>query len=276
MWTLTGFADEISPELDEQLDTLAQESINFMELRSVSNTNVLDLTDGELEKVRSVTTGHNVGISSIGSPIGKVPITDPFGPHLERFRRALDAARLLNAPYVRVFSFFIPEGRAPDLYRDEVIERMGALASEAERSGITLLHENEKEIYGDVPDRCLDILESVDSPALRAAWDAANFVQCGIRRPYTEGYGSLRSYVEYVHVKDALADSGQVVPAGDGDGEIPETLAALRDSGFDGFFSLEPHLASAGTYTGFSGPDLFRKAAGAFKNLLRQQGIEWA
>lgn len=276
MWTLTGFADEISPELDEQLDTLAQESMNFMELRSVWNTNVLDLTDGELEKVRSATTGRGVGISSIGSPIGKVSITEPFGPHLERFRRALNAARFMNAPYVRIFSFFIPEGQAPDLYRDEVLERMGAMASEAEGAGVTLLHENEKEIYGDIPSRCLDILESVDSPALRAAWDAANFVQCGIQHPYTDGYESLRPYVEYVHVKDALAESGRVVPAGDGDGEIPETLAALRASGFDGFFSLEPHLASSGKYSGFSGPDLFRKAARAFKDLLRRQGIKWA
>ena len=276
MWTLTGFADEISPELDEQLDTLAQESMGYMELRSVWNTNVLDLTDEELEKVRSTVKERGIGISSIGSPIGKVPINDPFGPHVERFRRALHVAAFMEAPYVRVFSFFIPEGDEPDRYRDEILERMGTLADEAGEEGITLLHENEKEIYGDIPSRCLDILAGVNSPALRAAWDAANFVQCGITRPYTEGYASLRPYVEYVHVKDALADSGQVVPAGEGDGEIPETLSALRASEFDGFFSLEPHLVSAGTYSGFSGPALFRKAAGAFKELLRQQEIEWS
>jgi sugar phosphate isomerase/epimerase len=276
VWTLTGFADEISPELDEQLDTLAEESMRYMELRSVWNTNVLDLTDAELERVRSAVAERGIGISSIGSPIGKVPITDPFGPHLERFRRALHAAGVMQAPYVRVFSFFIPEGHEPDRYREEVLERMGALAGEAESAGITLLHENEKEIYGDVPSRCVDILSSVDSPALRAAWDAANFVQCGVGQPYTEGYASLGPYVEYVHVKDALADSGRVVPAGEGDGEIPDTLSALRDSEFDGFFSLEPHLASSGTYSGFSGPALFRKAAGAFKELLRRQEIEWA
>jgi sugar phosphate isomerase/epimerase len=275
VWTLTAFADEISPELNEQLDTLAQESIRYLELRSVWNTNVLDLTDGELERVRSATAQRGIGISSIGSPIGKVPITDAFAPHMERFRRALYVAGVMEAPYVRIFSFFIPKGWDASDYRDEVLERMGALAGEAERSGITLLHENEKGIYGDIPSRCVGILANVDSPALRAAWDAANFVQCGVRRPYTEGYESLRPYVEYVHVKDALGESGRVVPAGEGDGEIPETISALNASGFDGFFSLEPHLASAGTYSGFSGPDLFRKAAGAFKNLLRQQGIEW-
>ncbi|CAN5892481.1 sugar phosphate isomerase/epimerase [soil metagenome] len=276
MWTLTGFADEISPDLDEQLDTLAEESIRYMELRSVWNTNVLDLTDEELDEVRSAVSARGVSISSIGSPIGKVPITDPFGPHLERFRRALHVAEFMEAHYVRVFSFVIPEGQEPVLYREEVLERMGVLADEAGSAGVLLLHENEKEIYGDVPGRCLDILSGVGSPALRAAWDAANFVQCGVRRPFTEGYEALRSYVEYVHVKDALANTGKVVPAGQGDGEIPETLSALCDSRFDGFFSLEPHLASSGKYSGFSGPELFRKAARVFKDLLLQRGIPWA
>jgi sugar phosphate isomerase/epimerase len=276
MWTLTGFADEISPELDEQLNTLVDESMRYMELRSVWNKNVLDLTDEELEKVKSVASERGIRTSSIGSPIGKVSITEPFERHMERFRRALYAADVMETPYVRVFSFFIPEGQEPALYRDEVLERMGMLAGEAEDAGVTLLHENEKEIYGDVPSRCVDILAGVDSPALRAAWDAANFVQCEVSRPYTEGYELLRPYVAYVHIKDALASSGRVVPAGEGDGQLPETLSALRASGFDGFFSLEPHLASAGKYSGFSGPELFRKAAGAFKDLLRRQGIEWA
>jgi sugar phosphate isomerase/epimerase len=275
VWTLTGFADEISPELEEQLETLAQESMGYMELRSAWNTNVLDLSDDELDRIKAATAQRSIGISSIGSPIGKVPVTDPFGPHLERFRRALYAADVMESPYVRVFSFFVPEGQEPGHYREEVIDRMGIMAGEAENSGVTLLHENEKEIYGDVPSRCLDILAGVGSPALRAAWDAANFVQCGVR-PYTEGYASLRPYVEYVHVKDALSGSDSVVPAGEGDGQLPDTLSALRASGFDGFFSLEPHLASAGTYSGFSGPELFRKAAGVFKDLLRRQGIEWA
>jgi sugar phosphate isomerase/epimerase len=275
VWTLTGFADEISPELEAQLETLAQESMGYMELRSVWNTNVLDLTDDELDRVKSATAERGIRISSVGSPIGKVPVTEPFGPHLERFGRAMRVADVMESPYIRVFSFFIPEGQEPGHYRGEVIDRMGIMASQAEDAGVTLLHENEKDIYGDVPSRCLDILASVGSPALQAAWDAANFVQCGVR-PYKEGYASLRPYVEYVHVKDALSGSNKVVPAGEGDGQLPETFSALRTSGFDGFFSLEPHLASAGTFSGFSGPELFRRAAGAFKELLRRQGIEWA
>ena len=276
MWTLTGFADEISSKLDEQLDTIADESIRFVELRSVWNMNVIDLTDDEIQKVGAAMSERGIGISSIGSPIGKVPINEDFAPHLERFRRALHIAKVLGTPYVRVFSFFMPEGEDPTFYRDEVLERMDTLAKEAEAARVTLLHENEKEIYGDVPSRCLDILTQVDSPALRAAWDAANFVQCGVDHPYQAGYDSLRPYVEYVHVKDALAGSGTVVPAGEGDGEIRETIAALHASGFDGFFSLEPHLAASGTYSGFSGPALFGQAAGVFKSLLRQKEIPWS
>jgi 3-dehydroshikimate dehydratase len=276
VWTLTGFADEISPDLGEQLDTLAHESIRYLELRSVWNTNVLDLTDEQLQSVRSNAFERGVGISCIGSPIGKVPITDPFGPHLKRFRRALQVAGVMETPYVRVFSFFMPEGESPNVYREEVLQRMGVFAEEADSAGVTLLHENEKDIYGDVPGRCADILSGVGCPALRAAWDAANFVQCGVGRPYTEAYESLRPYVEYVHVKDAIAGSSRVVPAGEGDGQIPETLSALRDSGFAGFFSLEPHLAASGTYSGYSGPVLFRKAARTFKELLYQQEIEWS
>ena len=276
MWTLTGFADEISPQLDEQLDTLEDESIRYLELRSAWNKNVLDLTDEELEEAKAIASHRGIGVSSIGSPIGKISVTDNFAPHMERFRKALRAARILEAPYIRVFSFFIPEGQEPVRYRDEVLERMGTFAEEAENAGLMLLHENEKDIYGDVPDRCLDLLTQVDSPALRAAWDAANFVQCGVERPYSEGYESLRPFIEYVHVKDAVAGSGEVVVAGKGDGELRETISALRDSGFDGFFSLEPHLASAGTYSGFSGPELFGEAANAFKQLLHEQEIEWA
>jgi sugar phosphate isomerase/epimerase len=276
MWTLTGFADEISAELDEQLDTLADESIRFVELRGVWNKNVLALTDDEIQKIGAAVSERGIGVSSIGSPIGKAPIDEDFAPHLERFRRALHFAKVLGAPYVRVFSFFIPAGEDPEVYRDEVLGRMYTLAKEAEAARVVLVHENEKGIYGDVPSRCLDILSQVGSPALRAAWDAANFVQCGVDHPHRAGYDSLRPYVDYVHVKDALAGSGKVVPAGEGDGEIRETISALHASGFDGFFSLEPHLASSGTYSGFSGPALFGRAAGAFKNLLRQQEIPWS
>ena len=274
MWTLSAFADEISPDLDQQLETLAGESIRHLEFRGVWKKNVLDLSDAEIESVKAALARSGVAVSSIGSPIGKISIADDFAPHLARFQRAIQVAHALEAPFIRIFSFFMPAGQDPARYRDEVLDRMGRLVQAAEGSGVMLVHENEKEIYGDTPARCLDILTQIDSPILRAAWDPANFVQCGVR-PHSEGYDALRPFIAYVHVKDALLGSGQVMPAGQGDGELRETIAALRASGFDGFFSLEPHLASAGKFSGFSGPDLFKVAAQAFKDVLREQAIEW-
>jgi sugar phosphate isomerase/epimerase len=271
---LTGFADEISPEPGVQLETLAAESIRFLELRSAWSTNVASLTDAELARFRRQVEDAGVRVSAIGSPIGKIDIGKPIGPELERMRRIAEVAGLFGTAIVRVFSFFIPAGEPPERYRQEVVDRMGALAQIAAERGIVLAHENEKEIYGDIPERCADLIASVGSPALRATFDAANFVQCGVR-PHTDGYQLLRPHLVYLQVKDALAATGQVVPAGQGDGEVRETLAALATSGFSGYASLEPHLAEAGRYGGFSGAQEFRRAASALKGLLDELSIPW-
>lgn len=272
MWTLSGFADEISPGLDEQCRVMNELGIDYVEFRSAWNVNVLDLADDQLERAAKTLSAHGLRTSSVGSPIGKTGIHDDFDAHLRLFDRAIRVAARLAAPVIRIFSFWMPEGDDPAIHRDEVLRRMAALCDRATGHDVTLAHENEKRIYGDIPQRCLDIVESVGSPSLRLAWDPANFVQCGVR-PFTDGYQMLRPYLEYVQVKDAVLGTGTVVPAAEGDGEVRETIRALRADGFDGFFSLEPHLAAAGTMGGFSGAELFATAHTAFTRLLGDEGI---
>ena len=271
---LSGFADEISPDPRAQLAALAAESISHLELRSAWSVNVADFSDEQLAAFRAAVNAAGVHVSAIGSPIGKVGLDAPFGLELDRMRRVADVAAELGTAIVRVFSFFLPVGEPPERHRGRVIDRMGALTRIAEERGLVLAHENEKEIYGDVPDRCADLITAVGSPALRATFDPANFVQCGVR-PFTDAYALLRPHLVYLQVKDALAATGEVVPAGQGDGELRETLAALRDSGFAGFMSLEPHLAQAGRFGGFSGPEGFHRAAEALKFLLNEASIPW-
>jgi sugar phosphate isomerase/epimerase len=271
---LSGFADEISPDLDEQLAVLSGESISHLELRSVWSTNVADLDEGQVARLRRQLDDSGVRVSAIGSPIGKIGIDAPFEPELERLRRVADVAGELGTTIVRVFSFFIPQGQAPERYRLRVIDRMAALAALAAERGLVLAHENEKEIYGDRPERCADIIATVGSPALQATFDAANFVQCGVR-PHSDAYELLRPFLVYVQIKDAVTATGEVTPAGQGDGQVRETLAALRDSGFAGYLSLEPHLVTAGRYGGFSGADGFRLASGALKGLLADLSVQW-
>jgi sugar phosphate isomerase/epimerase len=275
MWTLSGFVDEISSDFTEQCRVAADLGLRYVELRSAWDVNILDLKPEQLTVMKDTLAEHDLQVSSIGSPIGKIFIDEPFPPHLERMQHAAEVAHVFGAPYVRIFSFFLRPGADPADHRDEVIQRMRALARVAEEADVVLLHENEKEIYGDVPARCLDVVRSVGSPYLRLAWDPANFVQVGVR-PYTEGYAMLRPHVAYVQIKDALAADGTVVPAGQGEGELAETMRALRHDGFDGFFSLEPHLNSGTAMGGFSGPENFRRAWQAFTDLLRTEGIEYA
>jgi sugar phosphate isomerase/epimerase len=269
VWTLSGFADEIGPDLEQQCSVLDDLGVRYLELRSAWHVNVVDLDDDQVEQVRTVLGDHGIGVSSIGSPCGKVAITDPPEHDLARLDRALTVATRLGAPYLRLFSFY---GAAQ--HRDEVIRRLTTYAEHAAGAGITLLHENEKEIYGDVPARVLDVVTSVASPHLRLAWDAANYVQVGVR-PFTEGYAALRPFTDYVQIKDARLADGSVVAAGEGDGEVRETVRALHDDGFDGFFSLEPHLATQDAFGGFSGVDEFVRATKAFTAILDEEGIAW-
>ena len=273
-FVLTGFADEISSQPDEQLSVLAEESIGYLEFRSAWSVNVADLTDAQVKAFRTALDNAGVQVSAIGSPIGKIGITAPFEPELERMRRIAEIAAALGTNLVRVFSFFIPDGDPPERYRTKVIDQLAALTQIAVDHGLILAHENEKLIYGDIPERCADLIASVESPNLRATFDAANFVQCGVR-PHTDAYGLIRPYLTYVQIKDAIAATGEVVPAGRGDGEVRQTLSALIEEGFDGFLSLEPHLAREGTFGGFSGPANFRRAASALKDLLAGLDADW-
>ena len=275
MWTLSGFVDEISDDFSEQCKVAADLGLRYVEVRSAWGTNILDLDDAQLATVRETLAEHGLKVSSIGSPIGKISIDDDFPPHLDRMRHAVEVAGTLEAPYIRIFSFFIPDGTDPDSRRDDVLSRMSALADAAVNSDVILVHENEKEIYGDIPRRCLDIVTSVSSPKLQLAWDPANFVQVGIR-PFTEGYAMLRPYVGYIQIKDALLADASVVVAGEGDGELRETVRALRADGFDGFFSLEPHLGEYTAFGALSGPELFTKAWKAFTDMLNSEGIQYA
>ena len=274
MWTLSGFADEIDDDLERQCSLLDQLGIRFIEFRSAWGVNVLDLDDEQVARARDILWAHGIQASSIGSPIGKVNITDDFDAHLARMDRAVWVAQQLRAPFIRVFSFFLTADQRPEDHRDEVIRRMTALTQRAEAGGVVLLHENEKGIFGDIPERVLDLVTSVNSPSLRLAWDAANYVQVGVV-PFPEAYEQLRPYTDYIQIKDAKLGTGEVVVAGAGDGRVPDTIRALAADGFDGFFSMEPHLSSAHHLGGFSGPENFTRATHAFTALLDAQQISY-
>jgi 3-dehydroshikimate dehydratase len=276
MIRLAAFGDEIAPDLDEQIAVLQEAGVRYLELRAVDGINVLDLTDVQVAGIRQKLAASGIGVSAIASPIGKVPINSPFEEHLARFGRALALAQTFETPFVRIFSFYPPTGAAPGTVpeRGAVLDRLRTLVDGARAAGVTLLHENEKDIYGDTIARCVDLLQTIADPHLAAAFDPANFVQCG-QVPEPDARTALQRWIRHVHVKDVTAE-GRLVPAGAGVAGWPGLLARLRDAGYDGFFTLEPHLAEAGPFQGFSGPDQFRLAAVAFQDLLHAEGWAYA
>ena len=273
MMTLSAFADEISKELTEQLDVLQEHGIKYLELRSVWGKNVKDLTDLEVEAIGQELGKRGIGVSAIGSPLGKIGIEDDFEAHLDELRRILVIAKRLKASYVRIFSFYPPEGKEAGDYREKVHSRLRTMLAVAkmEAPEIILLHENEKGIYGDTAERCLDLLANIKMDNFGAIFDPANFVQVG-QKPFSDCYRLLKQHIRYLHIKDAMLQDGRVVPAGQGDGEIPQILADLSQNGFSGFLSLEPHLAVAAKSHGFTGPERFGVAVAALKKILDKIG----
>lgn len=278
-FTISGFSDEIDANVEKQFEHLNKLGIEYFEPRGIDEKNIADLNDDEVLALKEKMNKYGIKVSSIGSPLGKIKITDDFEPHIEKLKRVIKTAKMLDTKYIRVFSFYIPEGEDYSPYRDEVIRRMRAMVEIAEAEGVILLHENEKNIYGDIAPRCLELLEEINSPALRCVFDPANFVQCG-QKVYPQAYELLKPYITYMHIKDALAD-GSVVPSGYGEGGVEQILKELSESGYQGFLSLEPHL---GSFTGLdnleiddkmldlekSTPDKFTCAHQALKRILER------
>jgi sugar phosphate isomerase/epimerase len=276
MFKLSAFADEISPDLNEQIRGCRENCVTHFELRSVDKVNVLDLSADQRKTIRSKLVDAGMGVISIGSPIGKVKINDSWDKHFDRFKIAVDAAEFFAAPLIRIFSYYPPnEGDDITQHRDEVIRRMKAKVDYVKSdSKVTLIHENEKDIYGDIGSRCVDLMKTIDSPKLRTAFDFANFVQCG-EKPL-DNWPALKPYSVHIHIKDALLKDGKVVPAGQGDGQLEPILVDLHKSGYNAFLSLEPHLSAAGQYGGFSGPQLFKVAVDALRALCQKNDLPLA
>ena len=276
-WRLSAFGDEISNDQNEQLDVLRSLEIGFLELRGVWGKNVLHLDDSEVAAVAKACADKGVVVSAIGSPVGKSPITQPFVHEMANLQRIFAIADTLDTRLVRVFSFYPPETPSPEwddgALVEESISRLSSMADAAQAAGIELVLENEHGIVGDTVARCQQLMAAVASPSLGFAWDPANFVHVGEMASVTDGWATLGPRTRHVHIKDYRKATGEVLPAGEGDGQIERLLKHLAGAGYAGFLALEPHLAFAGRSSGFSGPEGMARAAGALRSLLSRLSL---
>ena len=263
---ISGFADEISADFEKQLEVLKRLGLSYMEIRGVNGKGIDTYEVSQVKEIKKSLDMAGIEISSLASPIGKIDIRQGFEEHYEHFKHVVELAHILKAPYIRMFSFFMPPDQDVQKYEGEVLERLGKMVSYDELGEIQLLHENEKDIFGDTAARCLKIMQAFSKEGLKMAFDFANFVQCG--QNTEEAFELLGDYVAYVHIKDAVAQTKAIVPAGQGDGQIESILKKLKERGYNGFLSLEPHL------TEFEGLKGLEREGTSLKGMRQMAGEE--
>ena len=273
--TLSAFGDEIALDLDEQLSLLSELRVPGLDLRAAWGINVLQLGDEQARQARNACEAAGIQVHALGSPVGKSPLADPIALDEQRIRRLIELGGILGTTRIRIFSWY-PDDTTTNVHYDryvpEVIERLAALTAIAADAGFTLLHENERHIVGDRPERVQAFADAIDSPHFRLIWDPANYVQVDVL-DCMQHFDAQAKRVDCIHVKDSRADK-TIVPAGQGAGQFPELMAALRERGFSGVMSLEPHLKRAEHSIGYSGPDGMITAARALRKVMADAGLE--
>ena len=281
MWDgiqLSGFADEIDMDLGKQMEVLKKLEIHHVEMRGVNGKGLVEHSMSEVKEIKKHLEEGGIRLSSVGSPIGKIQITDDFAPHMELYKHTVEIAHEMEVPFIRMFSFFMPENESYSPYRGKVMDQLGQLADYAKANRVVLLHENEKDIYGDMADRCLEIMKEFYGEHFKAVFEFGNFVQC--KQDTLEAYEMLKPYIAYIHIKDALWSDASVVPAGMGDGHVEEILKMLKAGGYEGFLSLEPHLSDFAGFNALeqnssqkkkmSGEEAFTMAYESLRNILEK------
>ncbi|MDE0608628.1 MAG: sugar phosphate isomerase/epimerase [Anaerolineaceae bacterium] len=275
--TLSAFGDEIAQDLDDQLAVLNELGVPGLDLRAAWGINVLQLSDDQARQARAACDAAGIRVSALGSPVGKSPLDEPVALDEQRIRRLVDIGDILACSRIRIFSWY-PEDTSGndhyDQYVPQVIDRLAALTTIAADAGFTLLHENERHIVGDRPERVQAFAEAIDSPHFRLIWDPANYVQVGVLNSM-QYFDAQADRVDCVHVKDSRADN-TIVAAGEGEGQFPELMVALRERNFDGVLALEPHLKLAAHSIGFSGTDGMTRAVKALRRVMADSGLEEA
>ena len=264
---LCAFADEAGNTLEEQIAALKDNDIPYLEIRGVDGKNVADLSAEDAKRIYSRLGDHGIRIWSLGSPAGKTKITADFSVEEERFKRLLEVADLTHARCIRLFSFY--ETAGDPAYFDEVCRRLNRFIELAKGHSVILCHENEKGIYGDTAERCLQLHRAL--PQLGCVFDPANFMQCGVNT--LTAWELLEPYLTYMHIKDCAPD-GSIVPPGDGEGHIAELAAKYAKRG-GGVMTMEPHLME---FVGLAGleEEGDKSAVGGLKFASNREAFDYA
>ena len=275
MITISAFADEVGEDLKLQMDTCQAQGVRCIDVRAIDGVNVSKMTLPQAREYRKQMDGRGFTVPCIGSPIGKIRMDEDFQSHLDLLKHCCDMAEAFGTNRIRVFSFYASQGADILSEREAVMERMAAMVRVARDADVILFHENEKAIYGAKPDGVKDLFATIKSDNFKGIFDPANFIGEDVD-PYEAWTGGLDELTDYFHIKDMVPGARACVPAGQGAGRLDEIFADLKARNWSGCMALEPHMRAAGQFSGFTGPELFAKAAAALRDLCDRLGLEYS
>ena len=236
---LSAFTDEYSPEFNKQIEGMLLNGIKYTELRGVDGKNVSALSLDEAKEVKNKLDANGLAVWSVGSPLGKIKLTDDINKHIDLTKHVCELANVLGTKNIRVFSFYVPSTQDIAPYRTQVMEYMSMMLEASKPYGVNLCHENEKDIYGAKTEGVVDIMKTFNGE-YKCIFDPANFIQEDVTT-YPDAFNALKDDIYYMHIKDARADKS-IAPAGKGIGRIPEILSELNKRDGTVVLTLEPHL----------------------------------
>ncbi len=276
MIRLAAFADEADKMVEGQIAALKRNGVEYIELRGLDGKNIAQISEEEAHKYAKMYADGGIKVWSLGSPIGKVDINSDLEAHRGVLRHLCRLCKIFGTDRIRMFSFY----KAFDC-EERVMDELRAMVAIADEYGVKLCHENEKEIFGDKLGRVLKIREQVKG--LYHIYDPANFLECGESSEDT--LNALHAGTEYFHIKDVIAATGELVPAGYGDGNIARLVAMIGEDE-DKTLTIEPHLAIFAGYSDIDNTEMknkfkfesnneaFDAAVNAIKNVILSQGYK--
>jgi len=249
----TGISDEAGLPIEMQVKAHRKLGWGHLELREVGfgreqKGNITSVPGPTFYKVIRKLDKAGLKVSCFGSAIANWarPITIDPKVDIDDLKRAIPRMHRLNVPFIRVMSY--PNDKEHPLpepeWRQEAIRRMKILAKIAQDGGVTLVHENCSGWGGLNAENGNILLGEVNSPALKVVFDTGNPVT--YFQNAWDYYRAVAKDIVYVHIKDARIMDGKVVYTycGEGAGYVKRIVGDLLAKGYDGGFSIEPHLAA--------------------------------
>ena len=234
---LSAFTDEYANGFAEQVECAKRFGFDCIELRNADGLSVAAMEEAQVKGYAELLRENGIGVSAIGSPLGKVALDADLDAHMETARKIFSFANILGTSNIRMFSFYAPKDGVITQCKQQVVDALGRMLELAKQFDVTLCHENEANIYGDIPQRCLELMQQL--PGLQCVFDMGNFVLEQVE-PYS-AYQMLKHHIKYFHIKDALA-AGAVVPPGKGEAQIQKIVNAFVETNGETVITLEPHL----------------------------------